>query len=130
MKFTCTLDGNTVEKTYPRGTGANTSSGADYAYRTALPITATSSTTITVNVNGGQGAISDTSAHTFVPATKLTPTGAAYDPSTGVMTLTIGSHGLLAGDYVRLDDNAVTFTCAQDNNQTNHSYPCICKCKF
>ena len=49
--------------------GANTSSGADYAYDTALPITSKTGTTITVNVNGGQGAISNTDAHTFVSAT-------------------------------------------------------------
>ena len=26
-------------------------------------------------------------------------------------------------DYVKIADNAITFTCAQDNNATNHSYP-------
>ncbi|BCU95634.1 MAG: hypothetical protein CM15mV10_0010 [uncultured marine virus] len=32
LTFTCTLDGNTAQKSYPRSTGANTTSGADYAY--------------------------------------------------------------------------------------------------
>jgi hypothetical protein len=54
---------------------------------------------------------------------KLTPTNASYDPNTGVMTLTIANHGLLAGDGIRIDDYAITFTCEADNNATNHSYP-------
>ena len=70
LTFTCTLDGNTVQKSYPRATTANTGDGADYAYNTAINIDSADQNagTITINVNGGQGAISDTSAHTFVSA--------------------------------------------------------------
>ncbi|BCU95637.1 MAG: hypothetical protein CM15mV10_0050 [uncultured marine virus] len=70
LVFTCTLDGNTVQKSYPRATTANTGTGADYAYDTAINIDSVDQNagTITINVNGGQGAISDTSAHTFVSA--------------------------------------------------------------
>ena len=63
------------------------------------------------------------SAKNIVSTRKLTPTNASYDPNTGVMQLTIANHGLLAGDGIRIDDYAITFTCAADNNATEHSYP-------
>ena len=71
LTFTCDYngDGQTTQKTYPRSTGANTTDGKDYAYDTALPITQITETTITVNVNGGQGAITDTSVHNFISGT-------------------------------------------------------------
>ena len=72
ITFSCAFNGATgaaAEKAYPRATGANTSNGADYAYNTALEIISTTSTKITINVNGGQGAISNSDTHTFVSAT-------------------------------------------------------------
>ena len=68
LTFTCDYNGNgnTTQKKYPRATGAATSNGADYAYNTYLPITAVTGTTITVNVNGGQGPVTDTTTHNFV----------------------------------------------------------------
>ena len=71
LTFTCNFngDGNTTQKTYPRASGATgTVSGYDYAYDTVLPIKEVTATTITVNVNGGQGAISYTGAYNFVTA--------------------------------------------------------------
>jgi len=56
-------------------------------------------------------------------AQSYTPTGAVYNPGTGVMTLTIGSHLFEVGDYVRFLENALTFTCGYDNHATPHSYP-------
>ena len=53
----------------------------------------------------------------------FTPTAATYDPSTGVTVLTIAGHGMLQGQYVKLARESLTFTCAQDNNLTEHSYP-------
>ena len=55
--------------TYPRASGANTASGRDYAYETSLEITGSTATTITINVNGGQGAISNTDPHTWAGGT-------------------------------------------------------------
>ena len=65
LTFTCNYSGDnfTTEKAYPREIGANTADSADYAYNKQLPITGITGTTITVNVNGGQGAISDLSTH-------------------------------------------------------------------
>ena len=39
------------------------------------------------------------------------------------MTITIANHGFANGNVVRIDDDALTFTCGQDSNATNHSYP-------
>tara|TARA_B000000609_G_scaffold148265_1_gene131808 strand:- start:360 stop:5939 length:5580 start_codon:yes stop_codon:yes gene_type:complete len=54
--FTCTMDGNTAQKTYPRTT--------DPAYNQKLAITAVTTETFTVNV--GKSSASDQYAHTFV----------------------------------------------------------------
>ena len=53
----------------------------------------------------------------------FTPTGATYSPSNGVAILTISSHGLTTGDYIKIAPESMVFTCATDNNATEHSYP-------
>ena len=55
--------------------------------------------------------------------TPYTATNAAYAPTTGVLTLTIGSHGFNNNDKIRLVNDSVTFTCATDLNRTHHTYP-------
>ena len=55
--------------------------------------------------------------------TPLTPTGASYSGTTGICQITSNNHGLIDGDYVKLRDGALTFTCAEDSNATNHPYP-------
>ena len=52
-----------------------------------------------------------------------TITDASYDPVTGVFVGTIPNHGFSARQYVRFKNNSVVFTCALDNNATEHSYP-------
>jgi len=54
---------------------------------------------------------------------KYTPTNAAYDPATGSVEITIGSHDFAVGDQIYLEPNSLTFTCALDSNATEHSYP-------
>ena len=100
--FTCTSDGNSSQVTYPRST--------DPASNKWLPATKVDDDTIEVNVGSSN----------FV---YFTPTGANYDPATGVMELTIGSHSLSAGTKIKLANNSLTFTCSQDGNATNHTYP-------
>ena len=103
------------------------------------------------------------SSHTFVSAAtssinitgagQTQPTGATYDPNTGLMTLSVANHGFPApnppatistatyipstgvltlhstghglsnGDYIKILPNSLTFTCAKDNHATDHSYP-------
>ena len=53
----------------------------------------------------------------------FTPTGATYDAATGVMVITIGSHSLALGRRITIADNSLTFTCSQDGNGSNHTYP-------
>ena len=39
------------------------------------------------------------------------------------MVVTSAGHGFSNGDYVKFDDDSLTFTCDLDNNATNHTYP-------
>jgi len=106
LSFSCEYNGQTQTKTYPRATGANTGNGADYLYNVDIAITAVSSNTITVNANGGQGAISHAVTHTFQNAT------------TGCVQV---GHGLVNGDHIRVDDEAFSFSCTQGLG--THKYP-------
>ena len=104
LSFTCDMDGNQSVKTYPRP-------GIDPFAGRSMPITSVAENTITINA-GISG-----------PNKYFTPTGANYNPSTGDMTVTVGQHGLGVGRSVVLADSSLTFTCALDNNATQHSYP-------
>ena len=99
----------------------------DPAYNTALPITAKTATTITVNVGDAGGY---TGAHTFVSANanaireasvydgKFTPTAVDYNPVSGDMTLTIGQHALTTGKWISMADMSITFSCDTANGET------------
>ena len=54
---------------------------------------------------------------------KYTPTKATYDPTTGMMVITIGAHDLTVGRYVNLAEESFTFTCSSDNFKTKISHP-------
>jgi hypothetical protein len=54
---------------------------------------------------------------------KYTPTKVTYDPETGRMVITIGTHDLTVGRYVNIAEGGVTFTCASDNFKTQISHP-------
>ena len=66
---------------------------------------------------------SNTSIGITSDGTPYTATNAAYAPTTGVLTLTIDSHGFNNNDKIRLVNDSVTFTCATDSNRTHHTYP-------
>ena len=74
--------------------------------------------------------------HTFVSANNnavtiqsggsgsLTPSGATYIPSTGVLTLTFDAdHNLATGATISIVENSLVFTCDADNYQSLHPYP-------
>ena len=100
--FTCDMDGNVSQKTYPRQGDGN--------FDTAMAVSNVTTNTFDVNVGTS-------------PIVPFNVTAADYEPSTGVVELTIGSHSLVVGESIKLVDESLTFTCAKDNNQTQHSYP-------
>ncbi len=108
LSFTCTMDGNTATKTYPRA-------GHDpYALR-SIPIDSVSDTTITLNVG-------------VSPANKLltAQTGTTYNASTGELVLELGTqHGLDVNKGIVILDNSLAFTCDYngDGNTTVETYP-------
>jgi hypothetical protein len=50
----------------------------------------------------------------------FTPSDADYDPVTGILTLTIVSHGLSNGNTISIADNSLSFRCSMD--YYNHVY--------
>ena len=60
------------------------------------------------------------SPNTTYPSS-YTPTDAAYDPVTGIMTVTFGSaHGMNAGDYIYIATESMTFECGSPAVQISH----------
>ena len=122
------------------GTGYSSS---DPAYNTHVPVVSTDGTTLTINVGTAlpkgryqHSFVRDSGTHTFVSGVTNAITasngasgnftaasGTTYNPLTGNLVLTIGSHSLTTSNKVTLADGAVTFTCDADNHATNHSYP-------
>ena len=135
VSFKCSFDNYVSAKSYPRST--DPSSGLNLAIREATD----DSITVGVGSFGGGGRGATVTAqvvendHLFVSATgsgvtrsiggTLTVDDASYVPATGVLTLTFtGAHGLTASSTtVTIANNSLTFTCAQDNHATNHTYP-------
>jgi len=89
--FTCALDGNATQHTYPRP-------GVDPYAGQSIAISAVGSTSHTV-------------------------TDAPYDAATGVVTLTIANHGFSNGDYIKVADNSLSYTCVLDGDTETKSYP-------
>ena len=100
--FKCSMDNKTSVKKYPRST--------DPVSGKWLEITNVQQSTFDVHVGS-------------TPIVSFTPTAADYNAATGVMTLTIGNHGLKAGTSIKLAQESLTFTCSKDSNQSNHAYP-------
>ncbi len=131
LNFTCSMDDHGSVHSYPRIT--------DPASQTSLPITAVTATSVTVNVGASPEVSHTVSNASYTPTTgdmditigdhnfrgysSYTATDAAYNPTTGIVTLTVNNHGLVSGDKVKIANDSLTFTCAEDSNATNHTYP-------
>ena len=63
--------------------------------------------------------------HGLSGSTNHTISTATYTPTTGLLSVTINGHGFNNGEYVRFDQESITFTCAKDSHATEHSYPRI-----
>ena len=103
LTFTCAMDGNTAQKTYPRA--------SDPVHNTAIPIKAVGASTITLHV-GPSPLVTHTAG-----------TGTSYDPNTGNLVLAIGDHTLDVGDGIKIADDSLTFECDEDSRATQHTYP-------
>ena len=55
--------------------------------------------------------------------TDYTLSDAVYNPTTGIMTCTVASHGFSNGDKVKFGLNSLTFTCDKDSHGSEHTYP-------
>ena len=127
--FTCDLDNDQTEHPTPEAHHP--------FYMTPVMIDSVTSDSITMQVGASTGGV-----HTFVraetgaieidaivftdPASQLqhlTPSDATYDPATGISVITVENHGLTTDDWVEFAPYSFTFTCAQDSNATEHSYP-------
>ena len=75
-------------------------------------------------VSSGVGSIrtNGTGNNIFAGAQK-TATNAEYISHTGLLTLTIASHGLSIGNFVGIDTGGIVFSCSRDDFQSNHAYP-------
>ena len=103
LTFTCEMDGNTSNKTYPRVTDPASK-------QVALPIITSTSTNLTVNVGPS-------------PLINFQPSNATYDPATGAFVMTIANHTINVGTHIRLTADSFTFTCTQDGNSAQKTYP-------
>ena len=143
--FQCAKDNYTTDHQYPRANGQGGATGDDPAYNTAITITGVTDTSITLNV----GISPDTSVHRWKPGFTATNAiqsgggyahtwsnaagngdaavmdgGTQYYADTGILSVkTTANHLINEGDWIKLNDGAVTLSCDQDNYATNHAYP-------
>ena len=114
FKFTCALDNHATFHYYPRKSGI---SGPDPAYNTAVKITATTDTTVTLDV----GKSSNQSEHIFISASANSViSGGDYLHTFENAEL---DAMLVARDTVGLATDSYTWRCSQDNYATDHTYP-------
>ena len=100
LTFTCIMgSGN---KTYPRST--------DPASGRWKAITVESTTRFNLDVGKS-------------PIVPFNVSDAEYNPTAGILTCTIGSHSLLANTAVKIKEESIKFTCAQDSNASIKAYP-------
>ena len=102
ITFTCTMNGNATNKQYPRST--------DPSFNKWLAVVGITTDTFQVNVGAS-------------PLVKHNVTTATYDPATGLIEATIGSHTLEVGEPVMLKDYGFTFTCGLDGDTVAKTYP-------
>ena len=91
---------------------------------TGVGYTAKTGTTYTPTT--GELVIDFGEAHGLSAAGISTTQSASYTPTTGLLTInTQDNHGLSNGDYIKIADESLTFTCSRDGQATNHKYPRI-----
>ena len=119
LAFKCAMDGSSSIKKYPRSTdpisgkwkkitvGTSTSFTIDVGKSNAVNFTPTAG-----EYNGAVGIMTLTiGSHSLPGPTTHSPTNAVYNPTTGVMTITLANHNFINGDLIKIDDDAIGFTC-------------------
>lgn len=88
-----------------------------------VPFTATTGTEY--DPKSGILTVTTTASHSFTQSgINTAKAGTTYNPTTGVVQIeTVSAHGWSNGDLIKIEENSLTFTCAYDNNQTQHTYP-------
>ena len=126
ITFTCSQDGYGSNHPYPRNT--------DPVYEKRIVIA--DATVDTISVNVGVSPAGQQYTHQFVSAVSgairygwsdggehFAPTDAAYNASSGDMVLTIPNHSFNVGNRMSIATDSLVFTCSQDANGSEHSYP-------
>ena len=129
--LTVTTNSDTVGTQIKDNTISNDSGSTTYSEACCVDVASTISTLwgiVTQAVGTGSHLfVQSTSGNITVtgggsgPFTAVAPT--TYDNTTGLMEMTIGSHSLTTSDTVTIAANSMTFTCANDNHATQHTYP-------
>ena len=97
LTFTCSMDSNATNHTYPRA--------KDPAAQGWQEVTRVDANNFTLDVGKS-------------PIVNYQPTGATYDPSTGVAVLTLPDNNLGIGTYVKVTANSLTFARGTGGNGT------------
>jgi len=102
LDFKCAMDGTSQTKSYPRST--------DPVYDTAISVASTTATGIAITVGTS-------------PIVNYDISTATYTPSTGFLSLDIGSHTLTEGTSIKLKTESLIFRCNTDSYISTHTYP-------
>ena len=111
FSFSCTQGLGTHK--YPRASKAT--------FTAAIPSNTYDVTTSQFNPSTGHVELT-CQAHAFTAPTTHQATAGTYLPATGIMTLTITGHGWDDGDLIKIDDNALSFSCTHGGGGTS-TYP-------
>ena len=151
LVFSCAMDSHATNHSYPRATDpvmVDTSTypntNGDTGWSRKIPCTVDLSGTNKVTLNVGSSIISQytPSAASYNGQTgelvltlpsgyninrpqpsNLTVSDADFTPGSGLLELTINSHGLHTGDRIRIADLSLRFRCDQDSQGSDHDYP-------
>ena len=109
--FTCPSSSHTYQWVSSVNDSVTANTGAQFTPTDATYNSDTGYMTLTMDGHGLSGGLS------------YTVSSASYNPSSGITTITINNHGFNNGDYVKLLRHSLRFTCAKDNNISEHYYP-------
>ena len=133
LTFTCDRDNNATEHAYPRASDpiAGVSTVVTVPTTTTVQLNVGSSPNVTTTITSpyaeyspGTGIVTFfVASHNFNSPTTHTIADAGYNPTTGYLDLTVTGHGWQTGEYVKIAENSLRFTCALDNHATDHYYP-------